>query len=99
MGRKPIGKTAMTVAERQRRRRARLWPERAYDALCRAWAACGRKERARFKRELHTELTAAKKARRAERERDLAEKINCMNRESANKPVWLFHGLPTSGGE
>jgi hypothetical protein len=45
MGRKPVGKVAMTAAERQRRRRAKLQPERSYDALRRAWAACGKRSR------------------------------------------------------
>jgi hypothetical protein len=50
LGRKPIGKTAMTAAERQLRRRARLQEGRAYAELERAWAACSMSERARFKR-------------------------------------------------
>jgi hypothetical protein len=52
MGRKPIGKTAMTATERQRRRRARLRPGQRYDALRAAWDACDKAERARFLREL-----------------------------------------------
>ena len=47
MGRKPIGKTAMTAAERQQRYRARLRPSQRYDALRRAWDACGKSERTR----------------------------------------------------
>jgi hypothetical protein len=66
MGRKPIGKTAMTATERQRRRRARLREERPLADLRAAWDACGKAERARFLRELSADRTAAKKARRAQ---------------------------------
>jgi hypothetical protein len=47
MGRKPIGKTAMTATERQQRRRARLQALRPYAELERAWAACSREELSR----------------------------------------------------
>jgi hypothetical protein len=99
MGRKPIGETAMTATERQRRRRARLRRGQGYDALCRAWAACDKAERARFLRELRAPAAKRKKERRAERERDLAEKI------SGGRPMapagaitgWL-DGLPIISG-
>ena len=100
MGRRPIGKTAMTATERQRRRRARLRRGQGYDVLCRAWAACDKAERARFLRELRAPAAKRKKERRAERERALAEKIG------GGRPIapagaitgWL-DGLPiVSGG-
>jgi hypothetical protein len=74
MGSKPLGKVAMTAAERQRRRRARLRPKQRYDALTRAWDACGKAERSRFLRELRAVKLEAKRERRAQRERELAEK-------------------------
>jgi hypothetical protein len=75
MGRKPIGNTAMTAAERQRRRRDRLRPGQRYDALRAAWEACDQKSRTRFLRELGAAKLSAKIERRAQRERELAEKI------------------------
>jgi hypothetical protein len=54
MGRKPIGKTAMTAAERQRRRRARLRKERPLADLRAAWDTFDKSERAWFLRELGT---------------------------------------------
>jgi hypothetical protein len=94
MGRKPIGKTAMTAAERQQRRRARLRPAQRYEALRRAWDACDKSERARFQRELGAAKLNAKKERRAQRERELAEKI---------RAAWpmegaTFEGLPIVSG-
>lgn len=68
MGRKPIGKTAMMAAERQRRCRARLKALRPYAELERAWAACSRKKRSRFLRSLRSAAQLLKKERRAERE-------------------------------
>jgi hypothetical protein len=94
MGRKPIGKTAMTAAERQRRRRARLRPGQRYDALRAAWEACDKKSGTRFLRELGAAKLSAKRERRAQRERELAEKI---------RAAWptkgaVFEGLPIISG-
>lgn len=52
MGRKPVFETAMTAAERQRRRRERLKQGLNFLALGRAWDECTRAERAWFLREL-----------------------------------------------
>ena len=94
MFRKPIGKTAMTAAERQRRRRARLRPGQRYDALRAAWEACDKKGRTRFLRELSAVSLQRKKERRAERLRAIADKI---------RATWptegaAFEGLPIGGG-
>lgn len=99
MGRKPIGKTAMTATERQRRRRASLRPGQRYDALKRAWAACAKGERARFLRELRAATTKRKKERRAERERALAETISGGRPMAAAGTIlgWL-NGLPIISG-
>jgi hypothetical protein len=97
MGRKPIGKIAMTATERQRRRRARLRPAQRYDALRRAWDACDKAERTRFLRELSADRTAAKKARRAALERALAEKI-VVTWPEADHRRW-FEGLPIVSDE
>jgi hypothetical protein len=65
----------MTAAERQRRRRARLRKERPLADLRAAWDACDKSERAWFLREFGAAKLSAKRERRAERERELAEKI------------------------
>jgi hypothetical protein len=79
MGRKPSGKTAMTAAERQRRRRERLKPEKTYAALCAAWEVSSRAQRTRFLRDLRATTLAAKKALRAEKRRQLAETLRREN--------------------
>jgi hypothetical protein len=97
LGRNPVGKSAMTAAERQRRRHARLRPAQRYDALRAAWEACDRKQRSRFLRELSADRTAGKKARRAALERALAEKIVATWLE-ADRRRW-FEGLPIGDAE
>jgi hypothetical protein len=102
MGRKPIGKTAMTDVERQQRRRERLRQGQALIALHRAWDACSKAERSRFRRELSADRLATKKARRAERERQLGETIRLENERrmalpGASSPVTLPNGSQIVG--
>jgi hypothetical protein len=76
-----------------------LRPAQRYDALKRAWDACDKSERARFLRELAAARTKAKKERRAERMRELAEKISGGRpMEPAGTIVGWLGGLPIISG-
>jgi hypothetical protein len=88
MGRKPLGREAMTATQRQRRRRERLKQGQTLLALCRAWEACTKAERTRFLRGLRAEQLAAKQARRAARVMALAEKVRLANEERGK----MLHG-------
>jgi hypothetical protein len=98
MGRKPIGKTAMTAAERQRRRRARLQKERPLADLRAAWDACDKKGRTRFLRELPAASLQRKQERRAALERALAEKIVSTWPEADRRLYWEKRGYPLLSG-
>ena len=75
VGRKPINGEPMTAVERQRRRRDRLRQERQLLVLRRAWEACTKSQRSQFLRELRAGQLAIKQARRAAREKAMAEGV------------------------
>ena len=97
MGRKPIGQQAMSAAERQRRRRARLKPDQALLALRQAWEACPPAARRRFLRELGAVRLKAKQERRAERLRELNEKLERENARRGPQPVTRPDGSQITG--
>jgi hypothetical protein len=94
-----LGKTAMTPAQRQQRRRARLRKERPLARLRAAWDACDKAQRSRFLRGLRAASLQRKKERRAALERALADKISgARPMEPAGTITGWLNGLPIISG-
>jgi len=82
MGRPPINGTAMTAGERQRRWRSKRQKQPdPIEALREAWDACPKKQQTQFLQELRAARTAAKRRRRDQLVRGLAEKIRQENEQ------------------
>lgn len=89
-GRKPLGKTAMTAAERQRKRRARLRADAQCRTLMDAWDAASPDAQGRFLLELRRQWERFRPAQRQAREQNASDYADLKSAKGEATARWLW---------